>query len=186
MSNNPTTMTVPNNNPYLHASPAPPPSSKNTLNNLSKKFDSAAKKAESFAGNLFNHLRTGPGFVDVAMTRLEQAGRVLSDGGCHNIFKREFGDVSGEKLKKTFVCYLSTTNGPVLGTLYVSNMRIGFRSDNPVWNGPGGGPGMGQWVYYKVVVLVDQVLAVNPSGNPVKPGQKYVKVVVVQFHNQVL
>lgn len=120
------------------------------------------------------------------MTRLEQAGRVIADGGCDKVFRREFGTISGEKLKKTYVCYLSTTTGPVMGTLYISNKRIGFRSDSPVWSGPvgvpGQGQGQGQWVYYKVMVMVDQVLAVNPSANPVKPGDKYIEILTKDGH----
>uniref|UniRef100_A0A803N9P3 GRAM domain-containing protein n=2 Tax=Chenopodium quinoa TaxID=63459 RepID=A0A803N9P3_CHEQI len=178
--NNTTTMTVPGN-PYFHASPAPPPSSSSdTFNNLGRKLETATKKAETFAGNLYHHLRTGPGLVDVAMTRIEQAGRVIADGGFHNVFQREFGGVNGEKLKKTYACYLSTTTGPVMGTLYISNKRIGFRSDSQVLSGPVGGPG--QWVYYKVMVMLDQVLAVNPSSNPNKPAEKYIEILTKDGH----
>ena len=176
MSTNTAAMTVPSN-PYLQTSPAPPPTtSSDTFNNIGKKFESAAKKAEIFAGNLYNHLRTGPGLVDVAMTRLEQAGRCLADGGCANVFRREFGNISGEKLKKTYACYLSTTTGPVIGTLYISNKRIGFMSDSQVWSGPG------QWVYYKVLMMVDQVLSVNPSTNSVRPAEKYVEILTKDGH----
>ncbi|KMT01995.1 hypothetical protein BVRB_9g208670 [Beta vulgaris subsp. vulgaris] len=175
--NNSTALTVPNN-PYLHASPAPPPT--NTYNNLSRKVESAAKKAESFAENLYNHLRTGPGLVDVAMTRLEQASRVIGAGGCDKTFSREFGNIPGDKLKNSFVCYLSTTGGPVMGTLYVSHKRIGFRGDSPVWSGPIGGPG--QWVHYKVMLMVDQVSAINPSANPAKPAEKYITILTKDGH----
>lgn len=114
------------------------------------------------------------------MTRIEQAGRVISEGGCDKVFRREFGSVSGEKLKKTYACYLSTTGGPVMGTVYISNKRIGFRSDSQVWSGPVAGPG--QWVYYKVMMMLDQVLAVNPSANPVKPAEKYIMMLTKDGH----
>uniref|UniRef100_A0A7C9DBG1 GRAM domain-containing protein n=1 Tax=Opuntia streptacantha TaxID=393608 RepID=A0A7C9DBG1_OPUST len=165
-------------NPYLQASPAPPPpasSASHALQNIGRRFESAAKKAETFAGNLYTHLRTGPGLVDVAMTRLDQAARVIADGGCENVFRREFGNIPGEKLKKTYACYLSTTGGPVMGTLYISNKRVGFRSDYPVWTGV-------EWVYYKVVMMVDQIMAVNPSANPANPAEKYIQVLTKDGH----
>lgn len=172
------TTTATTNNPYLQTSPAPPPvTASHALHTLSRKFESAAKKAESFAGNLYTHLRTGPGLVDVAMTRIDQAARVITDGGCETVFKKEFGVIPGEKLKKSYVCYLSTTTGPVMGTIYISDRRVGFRSDNPVWTGPGG-----QWVYYKVLMMVDQILAVNPSMNRANPGEKYIEVLTKDGH----
>ncbi|KAK9689760.1 hypothetical protein RND81_09G078900 [Saponaria officinalis] len=183
MNNNSTAITVPTN-PYLHATPAPPPTSNSSdaLNNLGRRFETAAKRAENLAENLYNHIRTGPGLIDVAMTRLDQAARVIADGGWNNVFKKEFGEIHGEKLKKAFVCYLSTTTGPVLGTLYISNKRIGFRSDNPVWTGYGQQGGEGRWVYYKVILMADQIMAVNPSSNPVRPGEKYIVVLTKDGH----
>ncbi|KAL9243825.1 hypothetical protein vseg_017667 [Gypsophila vaccaria] len=180
-SSSSTAITVGPTNPYLHATPAPPPNSNpsDTLNNLGRRLETAAKKAETFAENLYSHLRTGPGVIDVAMTRLDQAARVISEGGCNNFFKKEFGEIQSEKLKKAYVCYLSTTTGPVLGTLYVSNKRVGFRSDNPLWTGQGG---VGQWVYYKVVLMGDQILAVDPRSNPVRPGERYIVVLTKDGH----
>ncbi|XP_074305177.1 GEM-like protein 1 [Silene latifolia] len=183
-TNTSTAITIPSTNPYLDTTPAPPPSSSSSdaVNNLGRRFDSAAKKAETFAGNLYNHIRTGPGLVDIAMTRLDQAARVIADGGCKNVFRKEFGDINGEKLKDAFACYLSTTTGPVLGTLYISNKRVGFRSDNPVWTGYSQQGGPGQWVYYKVVLMADQIMAANSSSNPVRPGEKYIVVLTKDGH----
>ncbi|KAL9243824.1 hypothetical protein vseg_017666 [Gypsophila vaccaria] len=160
-------------NPYIQNTPAPPPTTAvNTLNTLGRKVESATKKAENLAENLYTHYRTGPGLVDVTKSRLNQTARFLFDGSA-NVFKREFGLVYGEQLKKTYACYLSIPGGPVLGTMYISNWKVCFRSDAPVWTGPGDGPG--KWVYYKVAIEMNRVETVNQMANGT--GEKYIEIV---------
>lgn len=168
-------------NPYLINSPAPPPTTAaNTISTIGQKFETATKKAENLAGNLFSHFKTGPGFVNVAVTRIDQAARSVYEGGSDQIFRKEFGHIPGEKLKKAYACYLSITGGPFMGTLFISNLRVGFKSDSQVWTGPGNGPG--QWVYYKVIVSVNDIQAINSVANKTNSGDKYIEIITRDGH----
>jgi hypothetical protein len=40
---------------------------------------------------------------------------------------------AGEKLCKAYACYLSTTSGPVIGTLYLSRACLTFCIYNPLY-----------------------------------------------------
>uniref|UniRef100_A0A803LPG9 GRAM domain-containing protein n=1 Tax=Chenopodium quinoa TaxID=63459 RepID=A0A803LPG9_CHEQI len=168
-------------NPYIKSSPASPPiTAANTLTSIGQMLESGTKKVESFAGNLFTHFRTGPGITTVAASRLDHAARFVIRGGSEHVFQKEFGHIPGENLKKSHACYLSITGGPILGTLFVSNIRVGFKSDGPVWTGPGCGPG--QWVYYKIVIFVNQIEAVNSVTNHTNTIQKYIEIVTKDGH----
>ncbi|KAL2921384.1 GEM-like protein 5 [Bienertia sinuspersici] len=149
------------------------------MSTIGQKFGSATKKAENMAGNLFTHFKTGPGLVNVAMNRIDHAARSVYEGSDH-VFRKEFGYNPGEKLKKTYACYLSITGGPISGTLFISNLRVGFKSDSPVWTGPGSGPG--QWVYYKVIMWVNDIGAVNSVANKKNSGEKYIEIVSKDGH----
>lgn len=115
------------------------------------------------------------------MTRLAQGTKVLAEGGHDKIFNQAFGTFPGEKLRKAFACYISTTSGPVIGTLYVSTLRLAFCSDNPL-NHNAATAGPPEWVYYKVVVQIDQLRAVNPSANHSNPAEKYIQIVTADSH----
>lgn len=77
-------------------------------------------------------VKTGPSFTDAAMARLAQGTKVLAEGGCDKVFQQTFGILPGEQLKKAYACYLSTSSGPMIGTLYVSTRRLAFCSDKPL------------------------------------------------------
>ncbi|CAD5196000.1 unnamed protein product [Musa acuminata subsp. malaccensis] len=79
-----------------------------------------------------------------------------------------------------YACYLSTSAGPVIGTLYLSTARIAFCSDNPLCRNISNG--QQEWAYYKVVVPLDQLRAVNPSANPRNPSDKYIQIVTMGNH----
>ncbi|KAJ8458041.1 hypothetical protein OPV22_030967 [Ensete ventricosum] len=76
-------------------------------------FNSWAKKAEDLGHNIWHNLKTAPSKTEAA-------------------YKQTFQTDPTERLKKTFACYLSTTNGPVAGTLYLSNVNVAFCSDRPL------------------------------------------------------
>ncbi|GAU23702.1 hypothetical protein TSUD_304770 [Trifolium subterraneum] len=142
-------------NPYV--SPAPvsaPTSAKNTLDSVKdvlgkwgKKAAEATKKAEDLAGNMWQHLKTGPSFADAAVGRIAQGTKVLAEGGYEKIFRQSFETVPEEQLLKTYACYLSTSAGPVMGVLYLSTAKLAFCSDNPLSYQTGD---QTQWSYYKV------------------------------------
>jgi len=175
-------------NPYVSPAPAPAPSSsvKNTVDSVKdvlgkwgKKAAEATKKAEDLAGNMWQHLKTGPSFADAAVGRIAQGTKVLAEGGYEKIFRSTFETVPEEKLQKTYAAYLSTSAGPVMGTLYLSTAKLAFCSDNPLSYKTGD---QTEWSYYKVVIPLHQLRAVNPSTSKVKPGEKYIQVISVDNH----
>jgi hypothetical protein len=83
----------------------------------------------------FFHLfavKTGPSMADIAWGRLNQGTKLLAEGGFDKVFKQSFETIPGEELRKTYACYLSTSAGPVAGTLYISTKKIAFCSDLPL------------------------------------------------------
>ncbi|KAI4378224.1 hypothetical protein MLD38_015733 [Melastoma candidum] len=189
------------NNPHVQLSPVPPGGphpppnyaaqsgwtnngSKDricdVINKCGKKFDEAAKKAEVIADNVWNHLRTNPSITDAAMARLTQGTRVLTEGGWEKVFQRTFDYLPGEKLLKSYACYLSTTTGPVIGTLYLSTKRLAFCSDHPLcYYLPNG---QQQWMYYKLAVPLDNLNGANPSANRLDPSAKYIQILTREGH----
>ncbi|CAL9762700.1 unnamed protein product [Musa acuminata subsp. burmannicoides] len=175
----------PESNPYVVPSAAPS-SSNNTMDTVrvvlekfGKKVNVAAKKTEDFAGDFWQHLKTGPSVADAAMGRIAQTTKVISEGGYDNIFHQTFETLPEEKLKKTYVCYLSTSAGPVMGVLYLSTAKLAFCSDNPLSYKVGD---QTQWTYYKVVIPLHQIRSVNPTASNAKLGEKYIQVVSIDNH----
>jgi hypothetical protein len=83
------------------------------------------------------------------MARIVQGTKVIAEGGHDKVFQQAFNILPGEKLLKSYACYLSTASGPVIGTLYLSTKRLAFCSDNPLCYYPS--PGHPEWSYYKVL-----------------------------------
>ncbi|RAL53055.1 hypothetical protein DM860_016290 [Cuscuta australis] len=179
-------------NPYVGYSSASgndnPSSSnfRNTMDNVKdvlgrwrKKVGEATKKAEDLAGNTWQHLKTGPSFADAALGRLAQGTKVLAEGGYEKIFRQTFETVPEEQLQDSFACYLSTSAGPVMGVLYVSSAKLAFCSDNPLSYKAGDKT---EWSYYKVVIPLHQLKAVNPSSSRTNPSEKYIQVISVDTH----
>ncbi|XP_045821437.1 GEM-like protein 1 [Trifolium pratense] len=174
-------------NPYV--SPAPvsaPTSAKNTLDSVKdvlgkwgKKAAEATKKAEDLAGNMWQHLKTGPSFADAAVGRIAQGTKVLAEGGYEKIFRQSFETVPEEQLLKTYACYLSTSAGPVMGVLYLSTAKLAFCSDNPLSYQTGD---QTQWSYYKVVIPLHQLRAVNPSTSKANASEKFIQIISVDNH----
>ncbi|XP_030455279.1 GEM-like protein 1 [Syzygium oleosum] len=175
-------------NPYIAQAPAPAPqsSAKNTMDSVKdalgrwgKKAAEATKKAEDLAGNMWQHLKTGPSFADAAVSRIAQGTKLLAEGGYEKVFQATFETVPEEQLLKSFACYLSTSAGPVMGTLYLSTAKLAFCSDNPLSYKSGDRT---EYSYYKVVIPLHQLKAVNPSASRVKTAEKYIQVISVDNH----
>ncbi|CAD5177826.1 unnamed protein product [Musa acuminata subsp. malaccensis] len=175
----------PESNPYVVPSAASS-SSNNTMDTVrvvlekfGKKVNVAAKKTEDFAGDFWQHLKTGPSIADAAMGRIAQTTKVISEGGYDNIFHQTFKTLPEEKLKKTYACYLSASAGPVMGVLYLSTAKLAFCSDNPLSYKV---RDQTQWTYYKVIIPLHQIRSVNPTASNVKLGEKYIQVVSIDNH----
>ena len=77
-------------------------------------------------------VRTSASLADAAVARVIQGTKELAKGGPDKLFLQKFGLFPGEKLLKSFACYISTASGPVIGTLYISTQRLAFCSDYPM------------------------------------------------------
>ncbi|KAK6287592.1 hypothetical protein POUND7_013771 [Theobroma cacao] len=183
-------MSAPNgSNPYVAHAPAPASSStsikekmdimKDVLGRWGRKVGEATRKAEDLAGNTWQHLKTSPSFAEAAMGRIAQGTKVLAEGGYEKIFRQTFETVPEEQLQNSFACYLSTSAGPVMGVLYVSTAKLAYCSDSPLSYKNGS---QTEWSYYKVVIPLHQLKAVNPSTSRVNPAEKYIQVISVDSH----
>ncbi|KAJ4847730.1 hypothetical protein Tsubulata_006904 [Turnera subulata] len=181
-----------NNNPYIQVHPShsnngygtysnrPGGSLFDALNRCGKKFEHATRKAEVYADNIWRHMKVNPSFTDAAMARISQGTKVLAEGGYDKVFQRTFETQPGEKLLKPYVCYFSTSSGPITGTLYVSTKKVAFCSDHPFcYYTPTGGQ---QWIHYKVVIPLNRMRAVNPSSSRTNPHDKYIQIVSTDDH----
>ncbi|KAG2720142.1 hypothetical protein I3843_02G015800 [Carya illinoinensis] len=173
-----------------NASPPPVPSSsfsfkdkmenvRNVLGRWGKKVGEATKKAEDLAGNTWQHLKTSRSFADAAMGRIAHGTKVLAEGGYENIFQQTFETVPEEQLQDSYACYLSTSAGPVIGVLYLSSAKLAFCSDNPLSYTVNG---QTEWSYYKVVIPLHQLKAVNPSTSRNNPAERYIQVISIDNH----
>ncbi|GAB4847234.1 hypothetical protein Ancab_026275 [Ancistrocladus abbreviatus] len=168
------------------SSPSPSPSFKermdtvrNVLGRWGRNARETAKKAEDLAGSTWQHLKTSPSLADAAMGRIAHSTKVLAEGGYEKIFHQTFDTVPEELLQNSYACYLSTSAGPVMGTLYVSTAKLAFCSDNPL---PYKNGDQTEWSYYKVVIPLHQLKAVNPSSSRVNPAEKYIQIISVDNH----
>ncbi|KAI3758301.1 hypothetical protein L6452_05860 [Arctium lappa] len=173
-------------NPYVTSAPVGESSTKNTMDTVkvmfarwAKKAAEATKKGQDYAGDVWQHLKTGPSITDAAVGRIAQGTKVLAEGGYEKIFKTTFQTIPEERLLKSFACYLSTSAGPVMGVLYVSNAKLAFCSDNPLAYKVGEEK---KWSYYKVVIPLLQLKSVNPSRSKTNPAEKYIQLISVDNH----
>ncbi|GMI78447.1 FH interacting protein 1 [Hibiscus trionum] len=181
------TTTMPTeSNPYVSPAPVQSSSSKSKMESVKgvlgkwgKKAAEDTKKAKEIAGNMWQHLKTGPSFADAAVGRIAQGTKVLAEGGYEKIFRTTFETVPDEQLLKTYACYLSTSAGPVLGVLYLSTQKVAFCSDSPLSYQAGA---QTQWSYYKVVIPLHQLRAVNPSTSKANTAEKYIQIISVDSH----
>lgn len=94
-------------------------------------------------------MKTGPSVSGAAWGKMNLGAKAISGGGFESVYKQIFATHPNEKLKKTFASYLSTTTGPVAGTIYLSNLHVAFCSDRPLsFTAPSG---QQTWSYYKVI-----------------------------------
>lgn len=152
---------------------------RNVLGRWGRKVGEATKKAETLAGNTWQHLKTSPSFTEAALGRIAQGTKVLAEGGYEKIFQQMFETIPGEKLLTSFACYLSTSAGPVMGILYISTEKITYCSDNPISYKS---DNRTEWSYYKVIIPSHQLKVVNPSSSRTNAAEKYIQVVSVDNH----
>ncbi|XP_010456140.1 PREDICTED: GEM-like protein 2 isoform X1 [Camelina sativa] len=172
------------NNPYVQITTPTSASGKRSkdkvldvFNRCGKKAENVTRKAEALAFGLKDHLKFSPSISDAAMARLTQGTKMIVEGGPGRVFRREFGVLAAEKLLDSFVCYISTTSGPVTGMLYVSNRRIAFCSDYAIRLPLSAGGNGVVPAYYKVVMELEKISSISSSSNVLKPSERYVHMV---------
>lgn len=167
--------------PYLQYSPVEPKSNTSPMECILKKFNSWSSKAETTAQNIWLNLKTGPSVSGAAWDKVNLRAKAMKGGGFETLFKQTFSTFPNEKLKKTFACYLSTTTGPVAGTIYLSTDHVAFCSDRPLsFAAPSG---QQTWSYYKVMVPLDKICAINPVVMRDNPSEKYLQLVTIDGHD---
>lgn len=184
-----------NHNPYVYndqssTTTQPPPtytnassSSSNTspMESILQKFNSWGRKAEITANNIWRNLNTGPSVSEAAWDKVNLTAKAITGGGFETLYKQTFSTFPYENLKKTFACYLSTTTGPVAGTLYLSNVHVAFCSDRPLsFTAPST---QITWTYYKVIVPLAKIGAVNPVVMRDNSSERYLQIVTVDGHD---
>ncbi|KAL6636943.1 hypothetical protein ACP70R_024515 [Stipagrostis hirtigluma subsp. patula] len=174
-------------NPYVVVTPATAaPSTCQTvmkaLGRYGKLLEDGTRKAADTTGNIWHHLRTAPNMADAAVARLTQGTKAYAEGGRDRVFHQMFGAVPGEQLVKAYACYLSTSSGPVIGTLYLSTARLAFCSDTPLcYQGPANGQPP-ECMYYKVVLPLSQVRSVSPSASMRNRAERYIQITTMDNH----
>lgn len=125
-------------------------------------------------------VKTGNSVSEAAWGKVNLTAKAITEGGFESLFKQIFQTEPNEKLKKTFACYLSTTTGPVAGTLYLSTLRVGFCSDRPLsFTAPSG---QETWSYYKVMIPLANISTVNPVTMKENPLERYINIGTVDGH----
>ncbi|XP_042023784.1 GEM-like protein 1 [Salvia splendens] len=177
-------------NPYVSTDPVPVPPSpiksnvdkmKDVLSKWGKKASVASKKAEDLAGNMWQNLKTGPSITDAAVGRIARSTKVMSEGGYEKVFQNTFENAPEEKLLKYYGCYLSTSVGPVAGVLYLSTAKVAFCSDDPLSYKVPESEEV-RMSYYKVVITLQQLKAVNASTSKTNSVEKYIQIISVDNH----
>ncbi|XAR52047.1 hypothetical protein NMG60_11006895 [Bertholletia excelsa] len=177
------------NYPYWQLQYAPPVEKHNTspMESILHKFNSWSRKAETTAHNIWHNLKTGQSVSGAAWDKVNLTAKAITGGGFESLYKQTFATYPNEKLKKTFACYLSTTTGPVAGTIYLSNIHVAFCSDRPLcFTAPSG---QETWSYYKfdyweqVMVPLGNICAINPVVMRDNPSEKYLQIVTIDGHD---
>ncbi|OWM71397.1 hypothetical protein CDL15_Pgr005584 [Punica granatum] len=174
--------------PYLQYSPIERPASGQTstgssspMENILHTFNSWSNKAETMASNIWHNLKTGQSVSGAAWAKVNLRAKAITGGGFESLYKQTFSTFPNETLRKTFACYLSTSTGPVAGTLYLSNIHAAFCSDRPLsFTAPSG---QVTWSYYKVFVPLGKIGAVSPVVMRENQSEKYIQIVTLEGHD---
>ncbi|KAK4282203.1 hypothetical protein QN277_013608 [Acacia crassicarpa] len=166
--------------PYVQHAPAvKPPAS--PMESILQTLDSWGKKAELTANNVWHNLKTSPSVPSAAWGKMNLTAKAIGGGGFEALYKQNFATYPNEKLKKTFACHISTSTGPVSGTLYLSNLHIAFCSDRPVsYTAPSG---QQAWSHYMVMVPLGKIASVNPVIMKENSSEKYIQIVTVDGYD---
>lgn len=163
-----------NHYPYLHYTPI---ERTTAMDSVLHKFNSWSRKAETTANNIWHNLKTGPSVHGAAWAKVNLTAKAITGGGFESLYKQTFPTFPNENLKKTFASYLSTSTGPVAGTLYLSNFHVAFCSDRPLsFTAPSG---QQTWSYYKILMPLGNIGAINPVIMKENSTERYIQILTV-------
>ncbi|KAI3414338.1 GRAM domain-containing protein [Psidium guajava] len=150
---------------------------KNKVNLALHRMKKLGKKADILARGVREHVRLSPGITKTVKGKLRIGARVVQLGGMDKVFMDLFNVGDGERLMKTFQCYLSTSSGPIGGLLFISTERVAFCSERCIkLVSPDGETTK---VHYKVMIPLRKIKMANETENVEKPSQKYIQIVTV-------
>ncbi|KAL9264602.1 GEM-like protein [Drosera capensis] len=167
--------------PYIVCIPVKKSTISNPFKGVTNMFSSWTRKASDASQNVWHNLKMGPSVSKTACGKVKLAAKAVSKGGFRSIFKQNFATEPNEKLRKTFACYLSTSAGPVAGTLYLSTARIGFHSDSPL--SIADPTGQQAWCNYQVMIPWEKMSSVNPVTNDENPQERFIEMATVDGHS---
>ncbi|KAK4483247.1 hypothetical protein RD792_010431 [Penstemon davidsonii] len=166
--------------PYVQYTPIDR-SSNRPFDSVLQKFNSWSAKAESTAHNIWHNLKTGSSVSGAAWGKVNLTAKTITGGGFESLYKQTFATYPNEILKKTFACYLSTSTGPVAGTLYLSNAHVAFCSDRPLsFTAPSG---QETWSYYKILIPLAKIGSINPVIMRDDKMERYIQLVSIDGHD---
>lgn len=166
--------------PYLQIDPIEK-SSNSPMESILHKFNGWSNKAETMAHNIWHNLKTNSSVSGAAWGKMNLTAKAITGGGFESLYKQTFSTYPNEKLRKTFASYLSTSTGPVAGTLYLSDAHVAFCSDRPLsFTAPSG---QETWSYYKVMLPLGKIGAINPVLMRDNPSEKYIQILTIDGHD---
>ncbi|XP_057800537.1 GEM-like protein 5 [Salvia miltiorrhiza] len=162
--------------PYIQYSPI-----ERNSNSVLQKFNTWSTKAEATANNIWKNLKTGSSVSGAAWGKLNLGAKAITGGGFEALYKHSFATYPNETLKKTFASYLSTSTGPVAGTLYLSDVHVAFCSDRPLsFTAPSG---QETWSHYKILIPLANIGSINPVMMREDPKERYIQLVSTDGHD---
>eukprot|EP00271_Cylindrocystis_brebissonii_P019527 TRINITY_DN595_c0_g1_i1.p1 TRINITY_DN595_c0_g1~~TRINITY_DN595_c0_g1_i1.p1 ORF type:complete len:301 (+),score=62.50 TRINITY_DN595_c0_g1_i1:90-992(+) len=172
--------------PYVQTNPAQ--AHPRVIDNMAKEVNKAGKQAEQFAKNLWGHLSPGtsssPSLSAVGKTvlgKVQVMHHHLSPQAAEKYWRDSFHPPPGEKFLNFFSCHLSTTTGPIVGTLFVSSASLTFISDRPV--GFVGADGKHMSTDYKINLPLSRIANVAQQHHSTNPDEKYLQIITVDGHH---
>ncbi|KAE9607874.1 putative GRAM domain, PH domain-containing protein [Lupinus albus] len=105
--------------------------------------------------------------------------RVVTVGSVLGRWGRKVGEATrkSESLAGNTWQHLKTS--PIMGVLYISTVKVAYSSDSPISYKS---DNKTEWSYYKVIIPLHEIKAVNPSSNNTNPAEKYIQVITVDNH----
>ncbi|KAK1438015.1 hypothetical protein QVD17_03816 [Tagetes erecta] len=137
----------------------------------------AIENKDSLAVSTKNHVRLGPKLMETVKHKLSNCAKILPLGRERKIFGKSFGISDCEKLLHASRCSIYTTAGAITGILFVSNERVGFRSDRSIKTYSAEGDVLK--FQYKVSIPLGKIKRVEESMDVTRPSNKYVELVTV-------